>query len=403
MMNKLFRQSHLANTLRTKTIFRREFSTEVKDAFNNIPQGIKDLTSRKIYKTHNHPLNTLITKIEDFFLNKKVSDLQIPGEKFKLFQDFDPLVKVKECFDDLGIPEDHVSRRVTDTYYHNKEIVLRPHTSVHQIPLMKLQGNSAFLVVGDVYRKDTVDKTHYPAFHQMEGVRTYSLKDIGAKDIKEAKLITERDLKQVLENLARNIFGDVEMRWVDAYFPFTEPSIELEIFYNNEWLEVLGCGVIHNQVMARAGKDINNECGWAFGLGLERWAMKLFDINDIRLFWSQDDRFINQFKHGEISKFKPYSKYPACYKDIAFWVPSPVSDDTFNENDFFYLVRSISQDMAETVELIDTFTHPKSQRVSRCYRINYRNMDRSLTNEEVDALQVKIRGLVETELGCELR
>jgi len=76
-------------------------------------------------------LNTLITKIEDFFVNKKVSDLQIPGEKFKLFSDFDPLVKVKECFDDLGIPEDHVSRKVTDTYYHNKEIVLRPHTSVH--------------------------------------------------------------------------------------------------------------------------------------------------------------------------------------------------------------------------------------------------------------------------------
>lgn len=193
------------------------------------------------------------------------------------------------------------------------------------------------------------------------------------------------------------------MRWVDAYFPFTEPSIELEIFYNNEWLEILGCGVIHDNVMIRGGRDINTEVGWAFGLGLERWAMKLFDINDIRLFWSKDERFINQFKQGEITKFKPYSKFPACYKDIAFWVPMPISDATFNENDFFYLVRNISNDMAESVELIDVFTHPKSKRVSRCYRINYRHMDRSLTNEEVDALQIKIRGLVETELGCELR
>ena len=89
----------------------------------------------------------------------------------------------------------------------------------------------------------------------------------------------------MLENLARHVFGDLEMRWVEAYFPFTEPSIELEIFYNNEWLEVLGSGVIHDRVMVNAGKNIEQEVGWAFGLGLERWAMKLFDIQDIRLFW----------------------------------------------------------------------------------------------------------------------
>jgi len=79
-------------------------------------------------------------------------------------------------------------------------------------------------VVGDVYRKDTVDRTHYAVFHQMEGVRTYKLEDIGAKDVKEAKIICEGDLKNILERLARYLFGDVEMRWVEAYFPFTEPS-----------------------------------------------------------------------------------------------------------------------------------------------------------------------------------
>lgn len=164
----------------------------------------------------------------------------------------------------------------------------------------------------------------------MEGVRIYDFKDIGAKDVKEAKMICERDLKQVLENLAREVFGDVEMRWIDAYFPFTEPSIELEIYYNNEWMEVLGSGVIHDRVMLNANMDISREVGWAFGLGLERWAMKLFDINDIRLFWSQDPRFLNQFKANEITKFKPYSKFPACYKDIAFWI-----NEDFNENEFF--------------------------------------------------------------------
>ena len=76
------------------------------------------------------------------------------------------------------------------------------------------------------------------------------------------------------------------MRWVEAYFPFTEPSLELEVYYNNDWLEILGCGVIHDRVMVNANKDIKKEVGWAFGLGLERWAMALFDIKDIRLFWS---------------------------------------------------------------------------------------------------------------------
>ena len=112
---------------------RRAFATQVadKDPYDNIPEGIEDLTKRKIYKVEGHPLATLISKIEHFFLKTKISDLSIPGEKFKVFSDFDPLVKVKECFDDLGIPEDHVSRRTTDTYYRTKELCLRPHTSVH--------------------------------------------------------------------------------------------------------------------------------------------------------------------------------------------------------------------------------------------------------------------------------
>lgn len=111
------------------------------------------------------------------------------------------------------------------------------------------------------------------------------------------------------------------MKWIDEYFPFTDPSLELEIFFNDDWVEILGSGVILDGVMQNGGRNIEKECGWAFGLGLERWAMKLFEIPDIRLFWSQDKRFLDQFKEGEIKKFKPYSKYPSCYKDLAFWIP----------------------------------------------------------------------------------
>lgn len=151
--------------------------------------------------------------------------------------------------------------------------------------------NNAFLCVGDVYRKDTVDRTHYPAFHQMEGVRIYDFEQIGAKSKAEAKEICKRDLQQILSNLAKHLYGDVEMKWIDEYFPFTDPSLELEIFFNDDWVEILGSGVILDGVMHNAGRDTDKEVGWAFGLGLERWAMKLFEIGDIRLFWSTDERF----------------------------------------------------------------------------------------------------------------
>lgn len=147
------------------------------------------------------------------------------------------------------------------------------------------------------------------------------------------------------------------------------------------WLEVLGCGKIQQQILEQNGWSGHH--GWAFGLGLERLAMSLYRIPDIRLFWSQDPRFTGQFKRGTRPVFQPYSKYPPCYKDITFWVPA-----AFHDNDFFEVVRGIAGDVVENISLIDEFKHPKTGRNSRCFRINYRHMDRSLTNEEVDALQV---------------
>ena len=138
--------------------------------------------------------------------------------------------------------------------------------------------------------------------------------------------------------------------------------------------------------------------GYAFGLGLERLAMILFQIPDIRLFWSQDERFLTQFKEGEITKFKSYSKFPECWKDITFWIP-----EKFGDNDFYEIVRNICGDLVENVKLKDTFTHPKTQRVSKSYRILYRSMERSLTNKEVDLLQFQLRDYLQNDLKIELR
>jgi phenylalanyl-tRNA synthetase alpha chain len=157
----------------------------------------------------------------------------------------------------------------------------------------------------------------------MEGVRIYRENDFPVgMSMADRKKVVENDLKDILTGLARHLFGDVEMRWREDYFPFTEPSFELEIHFNGDWMEVLGCGVIHNDVICNGGLEVEKCCGWAFGLGLERLAMVLFQIPDIRLFWTQDERFLSQFQAGKINKFQVYSKYPLCYKDVSFWLPS---------------------------------------------------------------------------------
>merc|ERR1719331_2065008 len=236
----------------------------------------------------------------------------------------------------------------------------------------------------------------------MEGVRLFDPSIVGGEMSREewlesdaCKLVAD-DLKATLEGMVDSIFGPVEKRWVEAYFPFTEPSFELEIFYNGDWMEVLGCGVIHTGVLERAGQDSRH--GWAFGLGLERLAMVLFSIPDIRLFWTDDTRFSKQFKPGQLTTFKPYSKYPPCFKDIAFWIP-----DGFEPNDFFELGRAVAGELVEKVDLIDEFTNPKKAKTSHCYRITYRSMDRSLTDDEVNKMQEDLRERAANELAVELR
>ena len=180
----------------------------------------------------------------------------------------------------------------------------------------------------------------------------------------------------------------------EDYFPFTHPSWEVEVKYLDAWLEVLGCGVIHPEVLANAG--IHGRTGWAFGVGLDRIAMKLFSIPDIRLLWSDDPRFTEQWKDGKVRPFKPYSKEPPCHKDICFWV-----GEDYEERNMLDVVRNLGGNLVESVKLIDEFY--KEGRRSKAYRITYRSWDKTLTNEEVNIIQGKIRWEVATRLGVVLR
>mmetsp|Transcript_6362 Transcript_6362/g.9244 ORF Transcript_6362/g.9244 Transcript_6362/m.9244 type:complete len:473 (-) Transcript_6362:50-1468(-) len=365
----------------------------------NIPIGIASRVGTNLHLRNHHPLNTIKIIIENYWQDRQKKR---HGLSFATLDNLDPLVLTKECFDSLLIPPDHISRSKSDTYYLDDNTVLRTHTSAHQTKLLR-DGFDRFLVTGDVYRRDEIDKSHYPVFHQMEGVKMFADDELStASKPSDLIALVESDLKEGLEGMARQLFGqEAKMRWVDAYFPFTNPSFELEVYFNGEWLEVLGCGVVHKDIVAASGRG--DQPGWAFGLGLERLAMVLFDIPDIRLFWTQDSRFHSQFQSGKIVKFQPYSKYPPCHKDVSFWINKSGDESKFHPNDLNEIVRDVAGDMVEKVELIDKFVHPKSNQTSNCFRISYRSMDKSLTNEEVDELQKRVRKDIVDKLGVELR
>eukprot|EP01018_Ginkgo_biloba_P006337 Gb_17164 [translate_table: standard] len=229
----------------------------------------------------------------------------------------------------------------------------------------------------------------------MEGFRVFSPAEWEPFGL-DGSSYAAMDLKKTLEGLAKHLFGDVEMRWVDTYFPFTNPSFELEIYFQGKWMEVLGCGVTEQEILNNNGRS--GSMAWAFGLGLERLAMVLFDIPDIRLFWSSDQRFTSQFSKGQLGiKFKPFSKFPPCYKDMSFWI-----NDSFTENNLCEVVRGVAGDLVEEVSLIDNFTNKKGM-TSHCYRIAYRSMERSLTDDEINRLQGNVREEVQNKLNVVLR
>ncbi|KYQ92939.1 phenylalanine-tRNA synthetase [Tieghemostelium lacteum] len=380
----------------------------------NVTSLILDKVGKNLHSMEGHPINIIKKKIQYHFKN----NLSNENTQFKFFDEFHPRVTVEKNFNDLLFPNDHIGRSPNDTYYFSQNELLRTHTSAHQTDLMRSQ-ETAFLVTGDVYRRDTIDAVHYPVFHQMEGVKIfpqtpdsvfsksidyYTNQDY--KDLDSVKLV-ENDLKKSLESMIKAVIGqDLQIRWIDAYFPFTSPSWEMEILFQDQWLEVLGCGVVHPEIMKNC--QLEKHRGWAFGLGLERLAMILFNIPDIRLFWTEDKRFHQQFQqvkylpNGDIDlkqiKFQPFSKYPSCFKDISFWLGKD-----FHENTFMEFVRQICGDLVEKVELVDHFENKKTSKSSSCYRIHYRSMERSLTNQEIDLIQQTLRDQIENKVDCKLR
>ncbi|CAO2650971.1 Nn.00g092680.m01.CDS01 [Neocucurbitaria sp. VM-36] len=493
----------------------------------NTPSSILSAIPRRLHLQPNHPLT----------ITRKLIESRFPG--YKTHNELFPIVTTGQNFDSLGFPLDHIGRSRTDTYYLNKATVLRTHTSAHQADTFRNNESEGYLISADVYRRDAIDRSHYPVFHQMEGARTWDRQqaekegktlaqviwddvakipkhDVAVEDPnptfhaernplqathspEEAEAIAAH-LKRSLEDMVVTIFNaaksatdtssasenePLKVRWVEAYFPFTSPSWELEVFWQGDWLEVLGSGIVSQPILNNA--SVPNRVGWAFGLGLERIAMLLYSIPDIRLFWSKDTRFLSQFSEQKpIRRFVPFSKYPACFKDVSFWLrssssaaggaapihppatpaaapttadsptstqtqfpdpppdhaslaansasppppssaaapttgglgtasnaaspippaapaPIPSWSSSFHENDVMEIAREVCGDLVEDVRLTDEFVHPKTGRRSMCYRVNYRSLERTLTNEETNQLHERLRSLLVDRLGVELR
>ncbi|XP_034160171.2 phenylalanine--tRNA ligase, mitochondrial isoform X1 [Pangasianodon hypophthalmus] len=392
-----------------------------RDGMTNVTAKILSMVGRELHNQMHHPLWIIKERIKEHFYRSYTSRTGTPI--FSVHDNLSPVVTVEQNFDSLLIPKDHPSRKKGDNYYLNQTHMLRAHTSAHQRELVRA-GLDRFLVAGDVYRRDEIDASHYPVFHQMEGVRLFTNHELFARvengeDLSlfehsgrrtpqkqethtlEAVKLVEFNLKHTLTQLIRHLFGEeLEIRWVECYFPFTHPSFEMEVRFQGDWLEVLGCGVMEQELLHSAGAG--NKIGWAFGLGLERLAMVLFGIPDIRLFWSKDERFLKQFRLANINDsvtFQALSKYPPLFNDISFWLPA----EGYTENDFYDLVRSIGGDLVEKVTLQDQFTHPKTKKVSHCYRIVYRHMERTLSQEEVRLIHQAIEQAAERELGVQGR
>ena len=198
-----------------------------------------------------------------------------------------PEIETEEFnFDMLNIKESHPARQMHDTFYvDGKKNVLRTHTSPVQIrSMLKASPPMAFTSAGKVYRKDD-DSTHLPMFHQVEGIYVDDN-------------VTFANLKHLIHQILHNLFGnDVEIRFRPSYFPFTEPSAEVDILSDSgKWLEILGCGIVNPIVLENCNIDSKKYSGLAFGLGVERIAMLKYGVNDIREFYKSNLDFLSQFK-----------------------------------------------------------------------------------------------------------
>ena len=243
------------------------------------------LPAKKANTGHKHPNTIALEEVERIFVGMGYEVVEGPEVEYDMYN-----------FEKLNIPKGHPARDEQDTFYINENILLRSQTSPVQARVMEKQKPPIRMIApGRVFRSDEVDATHSPSFHQIEGLVI-------------DKHITFADLKGTLAEFARELFGeDTKVKFRPHHFPFTEPSAEVDVSCfkcggkgcrfckGSGWIEILGCGMVHPHVLEMCGIDPNEYTGFAFGVGLERIALLKYEIDDMRLLYENDIRFLKQF------------------------------------------------------------------------------------------------------------
>jgi phenylalanyl-tRNA synthetase alpha chain len=263
-----------------RTIASRERDAKLKEEVIDVT-----MPGKKKSLGHKHPMTSVIDEVKRIFIGMGYEIAEGPEMEKDYYN-----------FEALNIPEDHPAKDEQDTFYITKDILLRTQTSSVQVRVMeKNKPPIRVIAPGTVYRSDEVDATHSPVFHQLEGLVV-------------DKNITMGDLKGALEVFAKELFGsDVKVRFRPHHFQFTEPSAEMDVSCmacegkgcrvckNSGWMELLGCGMVHPRVLEMAGIDPTEYSGFAFGMGLERIAMRKYAITDMRVLFENDVKFLKQF------------------------------------------------------------------------------------------------------------
>lgn len=286
----------LVNTVRenvTAELETKVSALEERAIFEQLEKESIDVTlpGATIKAGNRHPLTRVIEEIEDLFVSMGYEIAEGPEVEKDYYN-----------FEALNLPKGHPARDMQDSFYISEEILLRTHTSPVQARTMEAKKGEAIRIIcpGKVFRRDTDDATHSHQFMQIEGLV------IGEN-------IRMSDLKGTLDALAKKMFGDErEIRLRPSFFPFTEPSVEVDVSCfkcggkgcnvckKTGWIEILGAGMVHPNVLEMAGYDPKKVSGFAFGIGAERIAMLKYGVDDIRHFYTNDTRFLSQFHRSEV-------------------------------------------------------------------------------------------------------
>lgn len=360
-----------------------------------------------------NPVNMVIEKLKD-------------SKYFSSFEIFSSpeIVWEFETFDLFYFPEDHVARRPSDSYFiektsdKEKNILLRPHTTImwyhylnwnNWLEKLKNEWEIKILSYWKVYRVDELDKTHHECFHQVDWLKIIE---------KSKEIITQDSLKEALKEVIKSIYWNIEYRFNKDSFPYTTESLEVEVMQDWKWLEVTWAWVVKWEVLEKLWVDSSKYNGWAFWFWIERLAMALKKIPDIRIFWSKDKRVLSQWGNLD-TPYKEISNFPPIYKDISLLVPK--NKFIFEENEeelkltretesnFFaitWIIRDIWKDLIEEVKIIDNFENDKkfwNDFKSITISITFRSIERTLINEEINEMYFQIREKIENDLSYVLR